>query len=141
MKNILLAGALALAAANASAQTIYTSVRLDGHKTFSDRPDTTSDPAAEAEPPIGVPRTPAGTMAGGSRGATLVNINEAQRRLAQAQRKRQQGMDPLPGERSGAGDAGALNHRYWRRQVNLRLEVEQAQQRLNATRQPQLARR
>lgn len=140
MKNILLVAALALAAADALAQTIYTSVSVDGHKTFSDRRDTTPDTAAEAAPNGALP-TPAGTMAGGSRGATAVNINEAQRRLAQAQRNRRQGMDPLPGERSGAGDAGALSHRYWKRQEALRLDVERAQQRLNATRQPQLARR
>jgi hypothetical protein len=39
----------------------------------------------------------------------------------------------LAGERI-SGDAGALNHRYWRRQEKLRLAVEQAQRRSNETR-------
>ncbi len=66
--------------------------------------------------------------------AATVNATEAERRLAQAQSKRRQGVAPLPGERP-------LDIRYWRRQEKLRLQVEQAQHRLNATRGPQVAAR
>ncbi len=135
MKTTLLSVVLLLAAGSASAQTVYTSVSVDGHKTFSDRLDET--------PALETPRAPAGTMANGSRRALAVNASEAGRRLAQAQLKRSQGLAPLAGEQSrdpGAG-AGALNHRYWQRQEKLRVAVELSQQRLNAIRAPQLARR
>lgn len=72
-------------------------------------------------------------------GAT-VNASEAERRLAQARLKRRQGIAPLPGERARGSAAGVLNIRYWKRQEKLRLLVEQAQRRSNATAQrPQLA--
>jgi hypothetical protein len=124
------------AASAASAQAVYTSVGADGRKAFSDRAEASQELISEPEP--AAPRTPAGTMARGSRGAVLVNLNEAQRRLAQAQAKRSQGVEPLAGERTGAG---TVSHRYWQRQEKLRLAVEQAQQRLNGVRAPQLARR
>lgn len=133
MTHTFLAIALMLAASGASSQMLYTSVSADGHKTFSDRP--------EEIPVIQPPRAPAGTMAIGSRRAATVNANEAQRRLVQAQQKRSEGRTPLAGEESRAGGAPVLNQRYWRRQENLRRQVEQAQQRSNALRQPLLARR
>ncbi len=141
VKTTLLAIALLLASASAQAQAVFTSVNLDGHKTFSDRPDTAPEPEAEVAPAIAARRAPAGTMAKGSRGAARVNSNEAQRRLAQAQLNRKRGMSPLATEQTRAAGSAALPHRYWQRQEYLRLQVETAQQRLNATREPLLARR
>ena len=137
MKSTLLATALALCAVSASAQMIHTSVSLDGHKTFSDRAATTPEPVPEA---VAAPRTPAGTMARGSRGALLVNANEAGRRLAQAQRKRSNGMALEPGESDRIAGGILVNARYWIRQQGLDLEVEQAQRRSNETQRLQLAR-
>ena len=84
--------------------------------------------------------TTAGTMAKGSRGATLVNANEAERRLTQTKQKRSQGLTPLPGESVKVPGGVLVNTRYWSRQEKLRLEVEQAQRRSNETQRLQLAR-
>ena len=50
-------------------------------------------------------------------------------------------MQPLPGEHAQGTGAGAVNHRYWRRQEKLRIVVEQAQRRSNETGRLQLAQR
>ena len=141
MKFTLLAALLALFSASASAQSLYTTVSLDGHKTFSDRADTNLEPAAQETPKNAARRTPSGTMAKGSRGATLVNSNEAERRLVQIQQKRRQGMAPLPGESARVPGGVQVNSRYWNRQEKLRIEVEQAQRRMNETQRLQLAQR
>jgi hypothetical protein len=138
MKTTLLATALALCAASASAQMIHTSVSLDGHKSFSDRAETIAEPVAEA---VAARRTPAGTMARGSRGAVLVNANEAERRLAQAQRKRSKGMALQSGESDRIHGGVVVNTRYWIRQQGLDLEVDRAQRRANEVRQLTLAQR
>jgi hypothetical protein len=140
MKSTLLAAVLALCAASASAQMVFTSVSLDGQKTFSDRLDTSPEPVPEALPVFAGRRTPAGTMAKGSRSSALVNSSEAGRRLARAQLDRKQGMQPLAGEHSTIADASVPNQRYWRRQEKLREAVEQAQRRSNETQRLQLAR-
>ena len=139
MKSTLLAAALALCCASASAQTIFTTVSLDGHKTFSDRAEAQPDPAAEETPRTAARRTPAGTMAKGSRSAALVNSNEAGRRLAQSQQKRSLGRAPLPGESVKVPGGILVNARYWNRQEKQRIEVEQAQRRLNEMQRLQLA--
>ena len=140
MKSTLLATALALCAANASAQTIHTSLSLDGHKSFSDRAATNPEPVAEAAPAKSAWRTPAGTMAKGSRGASLVNASEAERRLARAKQKRGWAIAPLAGESDKVPGGIVVNARYWHRQKGLDLEVEQAQRRSNETQRVQLAR-
>lgn len=138
MKSTLLATALALCAASASAQMIHTSVSLDGHKTFSDRAATTPEPDPEA---VAARRTPAGTMARGSRGATLVNANEAERRLLQTRKTRSKGMALLPGESDMVPGGILVNARYWNRQERLELDVDRAQSRANEVRQPTFAQR
>jgi hypothetical protein len=65
------------------------------------------------------------------RGAAI-NAKEAERRLVAAQQKRQEGIDPLPGELSI--ETGQPNYRYWKRQEKLRQNVEDAQRRVIATR-------
>jgi hypothetical protein len=79
-------------------------------------------------------------MRKGSRRGAIVNASEAERRLAQAQLTRQHGLQPLPGERA-PGSGSGVNYRYWRRQEKLRLDVEKAQQRVNATGPAQVVRR
>ena len=135
MKTRFLAAALLWIAACANAQTIYSKVDPDGHATFSDIPSTAQEPEPEAI----APRAPAGVMRNGSRRGAAINASEAERRLAQAQLKRQHGLKPLPGERTlGAGSG--VNYGYWRRQEKLRLDVEKAQQRVNATGRAQMVR-
>lgn len=135
------AAALLCAATGVSAQTVYRQVSAAGQITFTDQADTT--PAAQTVPAQAseVTKAPARIVAISSRDAATINANEAARRLGQAQLKRKQGAEPLPGEQAQGARAGALNHRYWRRQENLRLVVEQAQRRSNETRQTQLAAR
>jgi hypothetical protein len=69
-----------------------------------------------------------------SQRAAVIDTNEAARRLGQAQLKRKQGAQPLPGEQAQGTGASVVNHRYWRRQETLRHVVEQAQRRSNETR-------
>lgn len=137
MKSTLLAAALALCAANVSAQAIYTSVSLDGHKTFSDRADTNPDPVAEA---ADAPKPARRRTFVSSRLSASVNAQEAQRRLAQTKQTRKQGLTPLPGESVPVPGGLAVNTRYWSRQERLRLDVERAQRRANEMNQLQLAR-
>jgi hypothetical protein len=71
----------------------------------------------------------------------MVNANEAKRRLAQAELKRSLGIEPMPGETTRGPDGIVVNGRYWQRQVKLRIEVESALRRVNATQRPLLAHR
>jgi hypothetical protein len=68
--------------------------------------------------------------------SVAINVTEAERRLAQAQLKRRQGLEPLPGELNP--ETGQPTFRYWKRQEKLRLLVEEAHRRVIATRQPKL---
>ena len=104
-----------------SAQTIYKVLDDDGRATFGDRA-----PARAAIAP--------------RRGAR-VEVNEAARRLKQAQLQRKQGAEPLPGEFTRDAGTRTVNYRYWRRQEKLRIVVEQAQRRSRETLQPQVAAR
>ena len=133
------AAALLCAAGGVSAQTIYKHVDVAGRFTFTDRPDTIASLQAATAPPTEVTNPPARISPISSRRAAIIDANEAARRLGQAQLKRKQGLEPLPGEQAQGAGAGAVNHRYWRRQEKLRLEVEQAQRRSSDTRQLQLA--
>ena len=118
---ILIAGTLAGAAMGVSAQEIHKEVDDEGRITYTDTPR--AKPAA-------LPR----------RGAK-VEVNEASRRLRQAQLDRKLGAQPGPGELSNAPGARTANYRYWRRQEKLRLLVEQAQRRSRETLAPQVASR
>lgn len=140
MKTTLFAAALFFLATGVSAQSVYTKVSSAGHVTFSDRADV--DPLPEAATaPEDTEKSQARRPYISPRLAANVNASEAERRLAQAERKRRQGVEPQPGERTQGSGKGVLNYRYWRRQEKLRLLVEQAQHRLNATHRPQLAAR
>ncbi|MGA7986695.1 MAG: hypothetical protein WCA01_16065 [Burkholderiales bacterium] len=102
----LCAAALACAAAGASAQTVSA---------------------------LDVSRALASNSVISSPHAFAVDANEAARRLEQAQRRREQGASPRPGEQALSTEPGQVNHRYWRRQEKLRHLVEQALHRSNET--------
>ena len=144
VKTILLSVALALAAAGASAQTIYSKVSLDGHQTFSDRPAATPDPATEAEATVDARKARPRLSPLSPRRGAEIDAKEASRRLAQAQLKSRHGLAPRAGEQAEqveGADSSVANRRYWQRQEKLRLAVEQAQRRLNETQRTQLAHR
>ena len=135
---LLCAATLACASSSASAQlAVYRQVDPAGHIVFTDQPDpspATEEAAPEAEP-TPVPARPKVS----SRRAALVNLNEAQRRLAQAQLKRKQGETPLARERVHGSGGETVGYAYWKRQEKLRIAVEQAQRRVNALQRPLLA--
>ena len=134
------AAALFWAASGAWAQlAVYKSVD-PGQATYAEGPGAPSSPQeATADPESAAPQVKKRALP--SRNSAMVNANEARRRLAQAELKRSQGTEPLPGETTRGPDGVAVNSRYWERQVKLRMEVESALRRVNATQRPPLAHR
>jgi hypothetical protein len=136
---LLCAATLACAAASASAQlaAVYRQIDPAGHIVITDQldPAPASEEAAPEVEPAPVPARPKVS----SRRAALVNLNEAQRRLAQAQLKRKHGAAPLARERVQGASGETVGYAYWKRQEKLRIAVEQAQQRVNALQRPLLA--
>ena len=126
MKTTLLAAVLLLAAAGASAQAINTKVDLEGHPSNGARAESTTTIEADA------PTPPVRHLGVARQRSVAINVTEAERRLAQAQLKRQQGLQPLPGELNP--ETGQPSFRYWKRQEKLRQDVEVAQRRVLATR-------
>jgi len=119
------------AAAGVPAQTVYKQVDDAGRVTYTDRPDMTltpSPPTATVSA-LDVASALATNTPISSRGAALIDANEAARRLGQAELERKQGAERLPGEQAQGADANAANHRYSQRQEDLRRVVEQAQRR------------
>lgn len=106
--------ALACALGSASAQEIPKPVDVDGNSASSDKP-----------PPRKTGFLP--------RRIGKVDVSEATRRLEHAQMARQQGLEPRPGEFVQVSGARTVNYRYWKRQEKLRVAVEQAQRRSQAT--------
>lgn len=141
VKTSLFAAVFFFIATGVSAQSIYTEVDVDGHRTFTDLRSTTPPPETATAPALDVTNAPARISTISSRRAATINASEAARRLGQAQLKRKQGAEPLPGEQAKGSGARALNHRYWQRQEKLRLVVEQAQRRSNETLLSQVAQR
>ena len=121
----LFAALLFCTAGAASAQTIYKVVNDEGRTSFSDQPSS-----LVSEPPAAKTSLP--RKRGGK-----VDTDEAARRLKQARLEREQGAEPRPGELK-PGTAHEVNYRYWQRQEKLRLNVESALRRSNATLRPQL---
>jgi hypothetical protein len=119
-------------AAEISAQTVFRHVNLAGGAVYTDQAEAPPASAAATEPEAEAGKPALKRPRISAQLAATVNASEAERRLAQAQWKRRQGIAPLPGEQP-------LNIRYWQRQEKLRLQVEQAQRRLAETRPPQLA--
>ena len=103
-----------LSAGSASAQEIFKQVDEDGSTTFSDQPP------------------PRKTVVLPRRGGK-VDVSEAARRLERAQLERKQGLEPQPGEFIQVSGVRTVNYRYWKRQEKLRVAVELAQRRSQAT--------
>ena len=121
--------ALLCSAAGVSAQTVYKQSNAEGRITYTDRPDMTPSPPTATVPALDVVNALASNSAMSSRGAAIINSNEAARRLRQAERERGQGAERLPGEQAHGADVNEMNWRYWQRQDELRRAVEQAQRR------------
>ena len=68
-----------------------------------------------------------------SRGAAIIDANEAMRRLEQVELELKQGAERLVGEQAHGADANAANQRYRQRQDDLRRAVEHAQRRSDKT--------
>ena len=103
-----------LGAGSASAQEIFKQVDENGSTTFSDQPP------------------PRKTVVLPRRGGK-VDVSEAARRLEHARLARKQGLEPRAGEFIQVSGKRTLNYRYWQRQEKLRVAVEQAQRRSQAT--------
>ena len=133
--------ALLWAASGASAQlAVYKAADPAGQPARTDGADAAVKPveaATEQESPA--PQVKRRALP--SRNSAMVNANEARRRLAQAELKRSLGKEPMPGETTRGPDGVTVNSRYWQRQVKLRIEVDQALRRFNATQRPLLANR
>ena len=136
------------AATAASAQAIYRQVDPSGAVIFTDRPDpslpgglepivgTPSPPQVEKETP---PRPVVRRSQISRQQSAAIDAREAERRLQQARINRDRGLEPQPGEKLHGASAEALKERYWRRQEQLRREVEMALRRVNETQQMLLA--
>ena len=68
-----------------------------------------------------------------SRGAAIIDANEAMRRLGQAELERKQGAERLPGEQASGTDTSVADDRYRQRQDELRRAVIYAQRRSDKT--------
>ena len=130
---LLVAAAFVCAAAGVSAQTVHKQVDAAGRITYTDRPDATPSPQTATVSASSVADALASNTPISSRGAALIDANEATRRLRQAQLEREQGTERLPAEQAHGSDASAMNDRYRRRQEELLRVVEQAQRRSSET--------
>ena len=143
----LCAGALLCVASGASAQAIYKQVDAAGVVVYTDRPDGPAELVAPAPAPSIQPQAaeqepsaPAYPIVRRYRQHyAAIDAREAERRLQQARLKRDQGVTALPGEQPRGAASSALNERYWKRQEQLRLEVEAALRRVRETHQVLLA--
>jgi hypothetical protein len=132
VKTWLIALALLSIPAGAYAQVVN-QVDDAGHATTTNRPEPALPQETVPDQPgeVSVPRTVRPRIP--SKLAAEINAREAQRRLEQAQLKRKQGLEPLPGERTQVNGTTMVSYGYWRRQEQLRLAVEKAQRRWNQT--------
>lgn len=128
------AAALLCAAAGVSAQTIYKQVGPGGSITYTDRPDATPSAQPAPAPALDVASALAGNSAMSSRGAALIDANEAARRLEQAQRERAQDEKRLPGAQADGADAAVASDRHQSRLERRQRAIERAQIRLNEAR-------
>ena len=134
------AAALAALAPIAAAQGVYKFVDPSGRTVYTDDPNAGSGTAQRVE----LLSQPAGTLAAGLSEAEKKMLEQANRRLAAldraiediiaghrafraAEARREQGVEPLEGERAGR----LLRAQYWARQQALEREVEAARTRLD----------
>jgi hypothetical protein len=140
MRLILVAIALAAFAHAAAAQNIYKYSDPSGGVTYTDDPAAGSGTAK----PVQIPSQPGAKPAAGLSEAEKRLLEQANKRLAEldraaadivsafnalraAEARREQGVEPLEGERSGR----RFRPGYWERQQALQRDVEEAQARLD----------
>lgn len=142
----------ALLSVGVGAQTLYKSTMPDGSVVFSDKPapgaarvesikTETSKPGASAEPAkadpskAGSKKTPPVDPAvvkklrddKAKRERAEEQVRAAEKTLRAAEAALAKGEEPLPGERTGtAGGKSRLNDDYWKRQRQLKDDVENA---------------
>ena len=133
------------------AQTIYKQWDSSGAVTFADRPaadeilepNTTfpsqrRDPLAVSRPPMPSNHSDVAdalirNTAMSSAHAAAVDFNEASGRLKRARERREEGIEPRPGERANSSGTDAMNMRYQMRQRGLQREVVAAERRSHQT--------
>jgi len=122
--------ALLCAPAGVAAQLVYKQFDAAGRITYSDRSDPASSTStATVTAALDVERALARSTAMSSRGAAIIDANEAERRLKQVERE-QCPEQPPPVQARGA-DAIAVNHRQASCQHELRRAIERAQRRVD----------
>ncbi len=123
------AAALLCVPAGAAAQLVYKQFDAAGHITYGDRPDPAASTATT--PTLDVAHALARSTAMSSRGAAIIDANEAVRRLRQAEHA--QCPERIPDEQARSADALAAKDRYANCQARLRRAIEQAQLRVDKT--------
>jgi hypothetical protein len=123
------AAALLCVPASASAQLVYKQFDDAGRIAYSDRPDAASPTPTATIPALDVARALARSTAMSSRGAAIIDANEAARRLSQAEHA--QCPERLPDGQ--ARSAGAIAAKDASCQARLRRAIEQAQRRVDKT--------
>jgi len=134
--------------ATAYAQALQKYVMPDGRVVYSDKPvpggklvgeiapPPPVDPAARAKAEEAARRDREAAKASSTRveerRAQRKTVQQLQAELDEAKRNLEQGVEPLPGERTGtAGGASRLNDAYWARQQANKKKVEAAQRALD----------
>jgi hypothetical protein len=139
---------LLLAAAGASAQSMYKSTMPDGKVVYGEKPEPGATKVVTIEPPppksgitIVTPEDRARVDQSIRQRTAIENeqrrqLEEARRQLEQAEAARKAGEEPLPGERLGTLTGGSrLTEDYWERQKKLEQAVEAARARLEKAQQ------
>ena len=136
----------ALASAALCAQVLYKSTMPDGKVVYGDKPVPGAVKVEQQKPDTskaGIQTTQPGDPAAlkkmeqdrlkGERAGEQVRA--AEKALRDAEEALAQGEEPLPGERTGtAGKGSQLNEAYWKRQENLKKDVERARLNLETAR-------
>lgn len=136
----------ALVSAALGAQVMYKSTMPDGKVVYGDKPVPGAVKVEEQKPDTskaGIQTTQPGDKAALKRmeqerlksDRTEEKLRAAEKTLRDAEEALAQGEEPLPGERTGtAGKGSQLNEAYWRRQENLKKDVERARLSLESLR-------
>lgn len=143
---IAVAALLAALAGAGAAQTIYKYERPDGSVVYSDKPvkgaklverfTVAQAPTVQRTPPQAQAPQPRSEAPAANPASELeaadAEVRAAQKALEEAQARRQQGAEPLPGERiaNAGGKTSRLTEDYFGRQAQLEQEVKDANQRL-----------
>jgi hypothetical protein len=145
VRGLCTAAAILLLIANAAsaAQPVYKSTMPDGKVIYAEKPVPGAKQVATLEPPPAATGMTAVTPAEKARvgqaksraaGAATQQsgLDEARRQLQQAEAARENGKEPVAGERLGTAKGGSrLNDTYFDRQKSLDAQVEAARKRVS----------